>query len=290
MDDDHPALLLLATQAGALALPLYLALLALVLLAAWGLGRWLLPLLWRQHPLGEDGRTEPLRPLALLLRLGLGFLAILGCAALFAEIVEELHAERTLGLMDEAFITALAGQVPDGVVQVFYMFTFLGNPATLVTLAVLMGTLLWARGRRGLALGWLLGMAGNGLLNPALKRVFERARPEHPSTWLTEGGFSFPSGHSSGAVVTCGLLAYLGLRLLPRRWHVAVLMAAAGLAFSMGASRVFLRVHYPSDVLAGFATGSAWLAVCIASLELARWVRKRGHRRAGAPPRINGPG
>ena len=59
------------------------------------------------------------------------------------------------------------------------------------------------------------------------------------------------------------------------RWHLALTLAAVALAFSIGASRMFLRVHFASDVIAGFASGIAWLAVCIASIELTRWYRRR---------------
>ena len=70
--------------------------------------------------------------------------------------------------------------------------------------------------------------------------------------------------------------AALALRVLPPRWHVPVLMLAAALAFSVGGSRVFLQLHYVSDVLAGFAWGAAWLALCVLSVELSRrWRRRR---------------
>ncbi|TXD86227.1 phosphatase PAP2 family protein [Mitsuaria sp. TWR114] len=173
--------------------------------------------------------------------------------------------------------------VPELALRAFYLITVVGNRETLITLGVVVTAALLVLRRRGLALGWALAMLGNGALNPTLKHVFERARPIHPTHWLTEDGFSFPSGHSSGAVIAMGMLAYLAVRLLPRRWHVPAWIAAAGLAFSIGASRVFLRVHFPSDVLAGFASGTAWLTISIASIELARWAKRR--RRA---PQVSG--
>lgn len=120
-------------------------------------------------------------------------------------------------------------------------------------------------------------MAGNGALNIALKQVFGRIRPTHLEGFGLAQGFSFPSGHSSGSVVAYGMLAYLALRLLPARWHLPALMAAVALAFTVAVSRVFLRVHFASDVAAGIASGATWLAVCITSIELAQWDRQRQH-------------
>ena len=88
---------------------------------------------------------------------------------------------------------------------------------------------------------------------------------------MLEHGFSFPSGHSSGSVVAYGMLAYLALRLLPIRWHLPGLLATVALAFTVGASRLFLGVHFASDVIAGFASGAAWLAMCITLIERMRW-------------------
>ena len=266
----HLSLLAAAQFAGAHALAIYGALLVLVTGTTWLVARALLP-----DRGGQAAAPEPLSPVALLLRFAAGFAVIVGGAMLFAEIAEALHTEQTLGQLDEAFIVAMIDHVPDLALRAFYLITVVGNRETLITLGIAVTVGLLVLRRRGLALGWALAMLGNGALNPTLKQVFERARPVHPTHWLTEEGFSFPSGHSSGTVIAMGMLAYLAVRLLPRRWHVPAWMAAAGLAFSVGASRIFLRVHFPSDVLAGFASGAAWLTVSIVSIELARWARRR---------------
>ncbi len=258
-----------AGQAGAHAPWVFLSLSTLLALLAFGGGRLLLR---QPHPAPTIGSTPP--GLMLMLRLGAGFGLIVGCAALFAEIAQALQAGAVLGRLDEAFILGMIDHVPAGLLQAFYTVTFLSNRETQYALGIgVTALLLWGR-RPWLALGWALAVAGNGLLNTTLKHVFERARPEHPTTWLTETGFSFPSGHSSGAVVTFGMLAYLATRLLPPRWHLPALVAAVLLAFTVGASRIFLRVHFPSDVLAGFSSGLAWLTVCIVSIELLRWYRR----------------
>ena len=89
------------------------------------------------------------------------------------------------------------------------------------------------------------------------------------------GGYSFPSGHTSGSLVVYGMLAYLCLRLLPPRWHLASVLLASALAFSIGWSRVILQVHWASDVVAGFAFGVAWLTVSIAAIEVTRRMSRR---------------
>lgn len=267
---DRHVLIDAGTRAAALALPLYVALLLLLLLSTWAAGRWLL----RHRPVATDDASAPDAG-PLLRRLVVGLLLIIGCAALFATLAEHMRADRAIGLFDEAFSRAVVDHIPEPVLRAFFLLTFLANRETQTGIGVVVAIALVATAHPRLALGWALAVAGNGLLNTLLKGVFERARPLHPSDWLTETSFSFPSGHSSGSVVIFGMLAYLSVRLLPRRAHLPLLMLAAALALSVGASRVFLRVHFPSDVLAGFASGSAWLLVCVASIELGRWARRR---------------
>ena len=110
-------------------------------------------------------------------------------------------------------------------------------------------------------------------------------RPPHEVGLPVAHGWSFPSGHSSGAVVAYGMLAYVLLRTLPSRWHLPVVLAATALAFAVGCSRIFLEAHYASDVLAAFASGTAWLTACIVGIEIAR--RRVRPSAYGAGPVVN---
>ena len=216
--------------------------------------------------------TQP-PPMQAALLLAAGFVVLLGAASGFAEIAEEIGQGGEVSRFDEAFSAALAASVAPATRDVFAALTRLGDTSTIAGLGVLVAAVLVIRGRRRLAFGWAIALAGNGLLNETLKHVFERVRPVHASGVAAAEGWSFPSGHSSGAVVAYGLLAYVLIRALPSRWHLAVVLTAVALAFTIGSSRVFLRVHFPSDVVAGFLSGSAWLAVCIVGFELARRQR-----------------
>jgi membrane-associated phospholipid phosphatase len=126
----------------------------------------------------------------------------------------------------------------------------------------------------------VVAVAGNALLNVTLKAIFERARPLHDATEELVRGFSFPSGHSSGAVVAYGMFAYVLIRCLSpaqaARLKLPLVLAATALAFTIGCSRIFIQAHFATDVLAGFASGSAWLVVCIGSAE---WLRRSGRAR-----------
>jgi undecaprenyl-diphosphatase len=245
-----------AASAGGHALPLYFLLLTLLLCASVFGGR-------------AFQRTSP--PMGPRLAIG-GTVMALG-ALVFVALATQLGTGTLLDLSDQAFTDALRASVQRPTLQVFGLLTHLGDRGTLIGLGFVVAIALFAAGRRGLAAGWVLAMAGNGVLNPALKQVFGRSRPLHPDGGLFEPGYSFPSGHSSGAVVACGMLAYLALRLLPPRWHVPAAALAVALAFTVGASRVFLRVHFASDVLAGFASGAFWLALCVTGIEWMRRIR-----------------
>lgn len=265
MDVEHAAAMDWATWLGERALPAFgigLALLLATVVAVWvALRRY-----------GRPSQSVRVPPAAFLLGyLALGFALIVGSSMLFAEIADALDdGEETLGLLDERLTAAVRATVGTATLQAFALVTRLGDPEVLVGVAVVVAGLLLWRGRRWLTVAWLAALGGNALLNPTLKGVFERVRPLHEHGIATASGWSFPSGHSSGAVVTYGMLAYVALRVLPGRWHLPVLLGAAALAFAIGCSRIFLQVHYASDVLAGFASGTCWLAVCIASVEALR--------------------
>lgn len=224
--------------------------------------------------LGAASGTQPPAIPVVLLLVG-GFIVLVGGAAGFAEIADDIDSGGKVARFDEALAAALATAVAPATRDAFAIVTRLGDTATIAALGALVAAVLVVRGRRGLAFGWVVALAGNGLLNETLKHVFERVRPVHDAGLVAAEGWSFPSGHSSGAVVAYGLLAYVLIRALPARWHLPVVLAAAALAFTVGSSRVFLQVHFASDVAAGFLSGSAWLAVCIVGFELSRHHRSR---------------
>ena len=260
----------LARWAGQHAWALFLGLTALWLAASL-VGGWLFQ---RYAVLVRQGHISPGVFRGLHIAAG-GTVMVLG-AAVFAEVAGELGATNPLGQADQAFTDALSASVPRAALHLFAAVTHLGDTATLTGLGAVVAVALVLAGRRWLALGWVAALAGNGLLNQTLKQIFGRVRPLRADDLVLEPGFSFPSGHSSGSVVAYGMLAYLAFRLLPPRWHLPALLAALTLAFTVGASRVFLRVHFVSDVLAGFASGLAWLALCVTSIELIRWRQLRG--------------
>lgn len=257
-------------------LTLFFALLALLLpvtaLLWWLLQRYAVP-----------GKTSTLPAGAfLLIQLAAGFAVLVAAAAVFAEIAEALGDGPRAGQLDQLFSDALHAGTAGWALRVFAWITRLGDTATLAAWGVGVAVVL-LRGRRWLALGWVLAVSGNALLNTTLKALFERTRPVHDSALVHADGWSFPSGHSSGSVVVYGMLAYVLIHSLPptlaRRASLPLVLLAATLAFSVGCSRVFLQVHFATDVLAGFASGTAWLAVCVASIEL---TRHYGRTRAAA--------
>lgn len=123
---------------------------------------------------------------------------------------------------------------------------------------------------RAAALGML--MSAQGVLVWVLKDAAQRARPAGGAidpTWVVVNGSSLPSGHASAALVGYGLLAWLVLRhaRLPPVGRNLVVASAASLAILVGVSRVLLGVHYPTDVLAGWAVGLGWLVLSLAALD-----------------------
>jgi membrane-associated phospholipid phosphatase len=119
-----------------------------------------------------------------------------------------------------------------------------------------------AHQRSGYWLGRLaLSVPGGALLNEVLKYAFHRARPrlEHPLVQLPS--YSFPSGHALAATVFYGFAAILlWSYIVPRVWRIVIGTAIVVVILMVGLSRVYLGAYYPTDVLAGFIEGLAWLS------------------------------
>jgi len=220
-------------------------------------------------------RVPPLAGAAGIARsLGLEALAAfalsIGAFAAFVGLAAGVGFDEDLARFDEALAGALRAHLSPAELRVFAAVTRLGDFAFLAPLGVAVAVVLLWRGRWPLAALWAAATSLGGALNWVLKSIFERARPVHVHELVHADGWSFPSGHASGAMLVYGLLGYLGVRHAPRAWRLPVALAAAVLIVAVGFSRVMLQVHYLSDVLAGYASAAAWIAAWIAGLELAR--------------------
>jgi membrane-associated phospholipid phosphatase len=266
-------LLALAGQAGANALPLFLALLFLVLIlvtAGW----------WFFHgKLMSRMRGQAPDAVYLICNV-LGLIAVIGGIFIFIAIADAIAADSRITLIDAVVTNSIRTHVTAVPLQIFTVLTYFGDRPMLFAIGGIATVLLWRRHHRLLAVGTAATLAGNAILNPLLKQFFERLRPLNEQGLAGEVGWSFPSGHASGAMVTYGMLAYVALRILPSAWHLPVVLGVISLVLTVGFSRIFLQVHFPSDVAAGFASGLAWLSLCILSIELIeRYRRTNGSSR-----------
>ncbi len=152
--------------------------------------------------------------------------------------------------------------------------TSLGSPAVLTLITIVAVSYLWIDGKRSTALLTALSIIGGAVLVSLLKFGFARPRPEFVSHCVNVNSFSFPSGHATMAAVTYLTLGVLLARVQKgQRMKLYVLAVASVLVLLVGFTRVYLGVHWPTDVLAGWCIGTAWAAGC---WFVATWLRHRG--------------
>ena len=156
----------------------------------------------------------------------------------------------------------------------FYGISMLGAPV-LVGIVVITA-LAYARVRDWRRSGALvLATASGAGLNMLLKHVFHRGRPEYAAEFIAHNSWSFPSGHSMDSIVGYGMLLFLLLHEgRTQSWRRLLLTGGIVLVFLIGVSRVYLGVHYLTDVVAGWLAGGAWLFVCLTAYRFAE--RQRG--------------
>ena len=173
---------------------------------------------------------------------------------------------------------------PAWVEEMFRDFTALGGIGVLSLLTLASVGYLWLQDLRRVAWFVLAAILGGLLLSLALKSGFDRPRPELVSHGSLVYTSSFPSGHSMlSAVVYLTGGALLAVVHHARRTRVYLIGCSILATLLVGVSRVYLGVHWPSDVLAGWAAGAAWAAACWLA---AQWVQEQGRIEA----RIPGPG
>lgn len=151
-------------------------------------------------------------------------------------------------------------------------FSFLGSPLFVTIVAALCCGVLWIRGQHRKALAIAITVIGGSLLMWVLKISFQRQRPEPFFDTHLPASYSFPSGHALLSFCLCGAGVAVFSSDREKRWiRIAIWTFAAVLVLAIGYSRIYLGVHYPSDVLAGYLGALVWvLGVGIAYREAIR--------------------
>lgn len=145
--------------------------------------------------------------------------------------------------------------------------THLGDPIWLFCLVLIItGILIW-RQKKLIVFTFIILTTGGVVLNFLLKTVFSRDRPNLDYYLIEADYYSFPSGHAMVSLICYGFLGYL-LIIYYRRWQTFIISTTTLLILAIGLSRLYLGVHWLTDVLAGYAAGIVWVLVCILSLEV----------------------
>ncbi|KQS00618.1 hypothetical protein ASG12_07010 [Williamsia sp. Leaf354] len=157
--------------------------------------------------------------------------------------------------------------------DVFRVITTVGNTAAMTLIAIVAAIVLWRIGSRDRALTVLIGSASGWLLMQALKHLVARPRPEPRFRVIAIDTYSFPSGHAMMSAVVLGLVAVAAWQTSTWvRAHAPILAIAPVASLLIGASRIYLGVHWTTDVVAGWLIGAIWVVLAVA---VARALRTR---------------
>ena len=193
----------------------------------------------------------------------------------FGALSEDILARDSMTLYDAGVSRWLLSLATEDSSQFFYLITLLGGPWFITVASLLISTWLAWR-KQWLQLGALIFSVGGGaLINELLKNIFLRPRPDFSNAFYNESGYSFPSGHAMLSVLFYGMTAYLiATQVLSWKTQIRLGVTAFTISMMIGFSRIFLGVHYLTDVLGSWAAGVVWLIVCITALRLAQTSRQ----------------
>lgn len=222
--------------------------------------------------------------LPVLLIVAAGAAVSFAAADVFTDLAGTLNEQSALArAADSWFWTMSRLYHSSGATWFFTFFTLLGTPVALGAIVLVVGAALLARGRPRWALYLILTTALGGLMNRALKSFFIRERPDLAEAIREAAGYSFPSGHAMGSTIVLGALTYLALRA-SREWRErsAALALSISTVLAISLSRIYLGVHWITDVVAGVAAGLVWVIFATVAYEASRRVRKVRARRNAA--------
>lgn len=230
----------------------------------------------KPHPIEQLRLSRAERLLEILttyLAISLGVVLVFG--GTFAWLASEV-IEREFTRINTSILLWIHGFRADGLTNVALLMTDIGSVYGIVTFGLLMVLMLYLK-RRYVDIGTLvIALAGAAAMVFAFKLIFHQIRPHIFQPLVVENDFSFPSGHSTMSFTICGFYAWWIISVKREevwRWLVAAFALFA--AFLVALSRLYLGVHWPTDVLGGALLAFAWVGVCVAGQ---RWLTHHARR------------
>src|SRR5215204_1554548 len=213
------------------------------------------------------------------LHLTLGLIAAGGCLWLFGGVVEDLLTGDPLVRFDRVVDDYLHSHATPPLTKFFLVVTAFGSLEAIVLLGVVVAALLAWRRMWTLLVTWLAAVAGSALLDRLLKEFFHRPRRRCAHPFLVEACCSLPGGRAMGGFGGEGVVGgFAGGAGRAGEARVGVVCGAALLVVLIGFSRMYLGVHYFSDVVAGYAAGGVWLSALITGAETIRRSKTHGNK------------
>ncbi|WP_235560952.1 phosphatase PAP2 family protein [Bacillus sp. FJAT-28004] len=184
--------------------------------------------------------------------------------------------DQRIAKFDQIIISKIQGTESANLTAIMKFFSMIGSGLVVSILAVIMLVVLAKLQYRRELLFYVGILLGSTILNTVLKLIFQRARPTIHRI-VEVNGYSFPSGHSMGAFTFYGIIVFLLWKHIPNA-HSRMVMIAIGsvMILAIGISRIYLGVHYPSDIVGGYLASGTWLAI---SIGLYQYVLERRSRK-----------
>lgn len=206
----------------------------------------------------------------------IGTVGILSCLIIIyvvAQISDEV-LEREAFSFDKTILLWIHSFANPTLDEIMRAFTRLNNPNTVTAIAIFTLALLLWRKYYPEAKIFAIDCLGGVVLSYGLKSVFGKVRPALWQSAIEETSFSYPSGHALGSTVLYGFLAYLLATRYPQ-FALLIYTVAMFLIGTIGLSRLYLGVHWPTDIIGGYGIGFLWLTFCITMLKLQKIKRSK---------------
>jgi len=211
------------------------------------------------------------------LRLTIGAIFVVIFIFLFYKIVDSFIDQKVLVQSDLRIINLVQIFRSPLLNNVMLFFTYLGKWEIVFAGVAILSILFLLTKRWRYLLALIVSVSGGEFFVWLVKNIIDRPRPPLINALAPEKGYSFPSGHSFVALSFYGLLAYFLFRAVKSKLvKILIIIASSCLIITIGLSRIYLGVHWPTDVLASYAAGAAWLTVLITALEIRR--KFKNHR------------